>query len=141
MAENTPTLSPNNATQMTSTGENKGRKALIAAGGIFGAIAASSCCILPLLLTVIGASGAWMANLRALSPYQPVFIALTAIFLAYGFYLVYWKPENACTNADVCTDPVVPGRVVKGTLWLATLLVMLAVSFSYWFPLITPYLP
>jgi len=34
-----------------------------AAGGVLGAIAASSCCMLPLLLFTLGASGPWIGTL------------------------------------------------------------------------------
>ena len=55
-----------------------GRKAgLVAAGGILAALAASSCCIMPLVLFALGVSGAWIGNLTALAPYQPVFIGIT----------------------------------------------------------------
>ncbi len=50
---------------------------LVATGGILGAIAASSCCIAPLVLFSLGSSGAWIGNLTALAPYQPYFIAAT----------------------------------------------------------------
>src|SRR3546814_14080812 len=69
-----------------------------AAGSILGAIAASSCCILPLLLFSLGAGGAWIANLTALAPYQPIFFAATSRFLGYGFYAVYRKPRRACAG-------------------------------------------
>src|SRR3546814_17640073 len=36
----------------------------------------------------LGAGGAWIANLTALAPYQPIFIAATLGFLGYGFYAV-----------------------------------------------------
>jgi len=120
--------------------ENAGKQSLIAAGGILGAIAATSCCILPLVLTVLGISGAWMANLRALAPYQPYFIAATGAFLAYGFYLVYWKTRQECADGAACARPL-PNRLVKGALWLATLIVMAAITFAFWFPYIIPYLP
>lgn len=48
--------------------DNEGRKPWIAAGGILGAIAASSCCILPLVLFSLGIGGAWIGNLTALAP-------------------------------------------------------------------------
>src|SRR5262249_44543465 len=48
---------------------------LMAAGGLVGALAASSCCILPLVLFSLGVSGAWIGNLTQLAPYQPFFIA------------------------------------------------------------------
>ncbi len=43
-----------------------GRQHLIAAGGILGALAASSCCIVPLVLFGLGIGGAWIGNLTAL---------------------------------------------------------------------------
>ena len=49
-----------------------------AAGGILGAVAASSCCMLPLLLFTLGASGPWIGTLVRLAPYQPYFIAVLA---------------------------------------------------------------
>ena len=60
---------------------------LVAAGGILGAIAASSCCIAPLVLFSLGISGAWIGNLTALAPYQPYFIAATLACLGYGYWL------------------------------------------------------
>ncbi|GAB4226523.1 MAG: hypothetical protein Kow0032_04270 [Methyloligellaceae bacterium] len=112
-----------------------------AAGGILGALAASSCCLLPLALTVAGVSGAWMANLRALAPYQPVFIGVTAVLLGYGFYLAYRKGGRECGDAAACREPILPQTAIRATLWCAAVLVLLAASFSAWFPLILPYLP
>src|SRR3546814_16397700 len=54
------------------------RKARLAAtGGVLGAIAALSCCIMPLALFALGISGAWIANLTALAPYQPTVFGVT----------------------------------------------------------------
>ena len=55
-----------------------GKTSLVATGGILGALAASTCCILALLLFSLGISGAWIGQLTALSPYQLVFIAFTS---------------------------------------------------------------
>ncbi len=65
---------------------------LLATGGVLGALAASSCCIVPLVLFTLGVGGAWIGNLTALAPYQPLFAALTLGFLGAGFYLVYRRP-------------------------------------------------
>jgi mercuric ion transport protein len=62
-----------------------GQQKLVAAGGILGAIAASSCCIAPLMLFSLGISGAWIGNLTALAPYQPYFISATLACLGYGY--------------------------------------------------------
>jgi mercuric ion transport protein len=40
---------------------------LMAAGGLLGALAASSCCILPLVLFGLGVSGAWIGNFTQLA--------------------------------------------------------------------------
>jgi len=106
----------------------------LAAGGILGAIAASSCCILPLVLFSLGVGGAWMGNLTALSAYQPIFIGATALCLGVGFWLVYFKPVT-CAEGDACARPL-PNRVVKVGLWSATALVALALAWPVIVPLI-----
>jgi mercuric ion transport protein len=141
MSDDTQTVTMEEAGEITPTKESGTHQGLIATGGILGAIAASSCCILPLALTVAGVSGAWMANLRSLAPYQPVFIILAVVFIGYGFYLAYWTPKQAVADGSVCARPIVPNKVVTGALWSATFVVALAFSFPYWFPLIVPYLP
>src|SRR6266404_4180834 len=62
-----------------------------AAGGVLGAVAASSCCMLPLLLFTLGASGPWIGTLVRLAPYQPYFIAVAVACLGCGYWLLSWK--------------------------------------------------
>src|SRR5712691_7478303 len=112
-----------------------GRQRLVAVGGILGALAASSCCIVPLLLFSLGIGGAWIGNLMALAPYKPFFVAGTAGLLGYGFYLVYWKPRRACANDAACARPI-PNRLVQLALWIATVLVVAAFAFDYLAPLL-----
>jgi mercuric ion transport protein len=100
---------------------------LSALGGVLGAIAASSCCIAPLVLFSLGISGAWIANLTALAPYQPYFIAATLGFLGYGYFLVYRRKSIACAEGAACSRPL-PNHVVMASLVLATLLVAGAVG-------------
>ena len=102
---------------------------LVAAGGLLGAVAASSCCILPLVLFSLGISGAWIGNLTALAPYQPVFAGVTLGLLGYGYYRVYVKrPE--CAEGQACAHPL-PNRPVKIALWTATALIAAALVFPY----------
>jgi mercuric ion transport protein len=112
---------------------------LIAAGGILGAIAASTCCVVPLVLFSLGISGAWIGNLTALTPYKPFFITITLGFLGYGYYLVYRKPKIACAEGTACARPL-PNRIVKGSLWFATLLVLIAFAWPLIIPVIAPYI-
>lgn len=109
------------------------RKRLVAAGSVIGAILASSCCIGPLVLLTLGVSGAWIGNLTALEPYKPYFIAVTLVFLGLGFWQVYFKPKKACEEGSYCARPN-SSRVTKAALWIATGLVLLAVTIDYWAP-------
>ncbi len=114
------------------------RKRLVAAGGVLGAFAASSCCIVPLVLFSAGAGGVWIGNLTALAPYQPIFLTIAFGFLGYGFYLVYRKPSPACDADAACASPV-SNRVVKGALWSATVLAGAALGFPWYAPLLLDY--
>lgn len=111
-----------------SSGE-QARARLVVAGGLLGALAASSCCILPLLLFGLGISGAWIGNLTALAPYKPYFVAGTFGVLGYGYYLVYVRAKRTCADGS-CALPV-PSRIVKLGLWTATVLVIAALAFNY----------
>jgi len=108
---------------------------LIAAGGLLGAVAASSCCILPLVLFSVGVSGAWIGNLTQLAPYQPFFIAITIAALGYGYWLVYRSSKVACVAGEGC-GWAGSNRLVKIGLVLATVLVVVALSFDFIAPLI-----
>jgi mercuric ion transport protein len=110
------------------------RPALLALGGILGALGAASCCVVPFALFTLGISGAWISNLTALEPYQPVFVAVTLSFLGYGFYLVYRKPKVACAQGSHCAKPS-SGRIAKIGLWTATVLVIIALGFPKLAPL------
>ena len=118
----------------TVENQGAGRKRLVAAGGLIGAILASSCCIAPLLLITLGVSGAWMGNLTALAPYQGYFIAATLVFLGAGYWYVYFKPKKDCDDDSYCASPQ-SDRVVKLALWLATALVILALGVNFVAPL------
>lgn len=111
------------------------RQRLAAVGGILGALAASSCCIAPLVLFGLGIGGAWIGNLTALAPYKPLFVAATAGVLGYGFYLVYWKPRQACADDAACARPI-SNWLVQLALWIATALVIAAFAFDYVAPLL-----
>src|SRR5258707_11748457 len=111
------------------------RQVLIAVGGILGALAASSCCILPLVLFSIGVSGAWIGNFTQLAPYQPYFIAATIACLGYGYWLVYRSSNIACPDGESCARPV-SSSLVKSGLFLATVLVIAAIAFDFLAPLL-----
>jgi mercuric ion transport protein len=128
-------ITPAAAGLPASEREEVGRQRLIAVGGILGALAASSCCIVPLILFSVGIGGAWIGNLTALAPFKPFFVAGTTGLLGYGFYLVHRKPRRDCADDAACARPI-PNRVVQLALWIATLLVVAAFAFDYVAPLL-----
>lgn len=108
----------------------------IAAGGILGAILASSCCIIPLILFSLGVSGAWIGNLTALAPYKPIFLTAAAGMVGYGFWMVYRKPA-ACCDGQACARPL-PNRLVKGALWFSLVMIVIAALWGWIAPVVAP---
>ena len=114
--------------------DNAPGKRVAATGSVIGAVLASSCCIVPLVLVTLGVSGAWIGSLSALEPYKPWFAAVTMLFLGIGFWQVYWRPQQECEEDSYCASPK-SDRVVRIALWSATLLVALALTINYWAPI------
>ncbi|MFZ5733522.1 MAG: mercuric transporter MerT family protein [Pseudomonadota bacterium] len=107
----------------------------MAAGGLLGALAASSCCILPLVLFSLGISGAWIGKLTRLAPYQPYFLAATIVFLGTGYWLVHRASTRTCVEGEACARPM-PNRLVKIALVMATVLAIAAVALDALAPLL-----
>jgi mercuric ion transport protein len=101
---------------------------LVSLGGILAAFGALSCCVVPFALFTLGISGAWISNLTALEPYQPIFAVIALGLLGYGFYLVYRRPKVACAEGSYCARPS-SGSVAKIGLWTATVLIIIALGF------------
>ena len=110
------------------------RQGWFAAAGMIGALLASTCCIAPLVLLMLGVSGAWIGNLTALEPYKPAFAGLALVFIGLGFRQVYFKPRPVCADGSYCARPA-SAFITKSALWLASLLVALAVTINWWAPL------
>lgn len=102
--------------------------AALVAGGL-AAILASSCCLGPLLLIMLGFSGAWIAQLTVLEPYRPLFIgaALVALFFAYRRIR---RPASDCQPGEVCAIPQVR-MTYQALFWAVAALVLIALVFPY----------
>jgi mercuric ion transport protein len=110
---------------------------VLSVGGILAALGASSCCVIPFVLFTLGVSGAWIADLTALEPYQPLFVALALGCLAGGFVFLRRRSRMACAEGSYCTRPA-SERIVRIGLWTAVGLVILAVGFPRLAPLFLP---
>lgn len=112
----------------------EGRPGWLAAGGVTGAILASTCCILPLVLVMLGVSGAWIGNLTALTPYKQYFAIVSLLFIAGGFWQVYFGARPACGDGPCCARPH-SSLITRFALWIATALVLLSLTIGWWAPL------
>lgn len=110
---------------MSSKAANSG---VLAFGGL-AAILASSCCLGPLVLVMLGFGGAWIGNLSALEPYRPMFLGFTAIALVIAAYRIY-RPQQTCDADGNCATPK-SLRLQKGIFVLVTLLAIVGFVFPY----------
>lgn len=108
--------------------EPKSGRSALALGGV-AAILASTCCLGPLVLVALGFSGAWIGNLTALEPYQPIFAGVSLALIGFGAWRLRRKREVACADG-YCATPQ-SDRIAKIGLWTAATLVVLAVGFPY----------
>ena len=108
-----------------------GRSGWFAAGGFLGALLVSSCCVAPLAFVILGISGAWIANLTALEPYKPYFATVALVFIGLGFWQVYFRRKADCVGDTYCARPR-NLLFTKIVLWIATALVLLSLTTSWW---------
>jgi len=104
-------------------------------GSLIGAIATSSCCMLPLILFTVGASGAWIGTFVQLAPLQPYFIAATVACLGCGYWLVVRSKRTAWAGGQACKRSAAD-RLVNSALVVSTALVVLAIGFNFLMPLL-----
>jgi len=118
---------------MTAPSDSATRVASLT-GAVAAALAASACCVGPLVFALLGLGGA--GALVALEPYRPIFTAVTVALLGVGFFFTYRKPATAApAEGDDC-DCELPAtnRTGKRLLWIATGVVALALVFPYLVP-------
>lgn len=101
-------------------------------GGV-AAILASTCCLGPLVLLLLGVSGAWIGNLTALEPYRPLFIVVAAAALFFASRQIF-RPAVACRPGEVCAVPQVR-TTYKALFGLVAVLTLIALSFPFVAPL------
>ena len=97
-------------------------------GGL-AAVLASTCCLGPLVLVVLGVSGAWIGNLTKLEPYRLYFVGGAVIALFFAWRRIF-RPVEACEPGQVCAAPQIR-RVYKILFGIVSLLVFVALVFPY----------
>ncbi len=112
----------------------RGTKTTIAAT-LLGALAMTSCCILPLALVSLGVTGVFIGKLGALYQYHWYFLAFASAALAYGFWKAY-RPITTENCADgTCARPL-NRTLMRSVMWGSLVVVIVAVAFQYIAPIL-----
>lgn len=97
-------------------------------GGL-AALLASSCCLGPLVLVMLGFSGAWIGSLAVLEPYRPLFLGVSVLALFLAAFRIFQKPQ-ACDVDGNCSTPQ-SRRLQKFFLTVVILLALIGFTFPY----------
>jgi len=101
---------------------------LATAGSLVSGILASACCIGPLLLGLMGISGAAFA--QRFEPLRPYLLIVTYALLGGAFYLTY-RSQPACGRGETCEMPRA-NRAGRVMLWIALVIVIAATTFPWY---------
>lgn len=100
--------------------------------GIFAAIAASLCCITPVLALLAGASGA-VSSLSWLEPARPYLIGLAIATLSFAWYRsLSTKESTACGSDGTCTVEKKSFLASKAFLAIITIAAIALIAFPYY---------
>lgn len=106
------------------------RKWMAVSTAIFGGVAASACCVLPLVFLWVGISGAWIANLTALAEYHLWIMNGALLMLGVSYRLIFNNPKKKCEDGESCKKPL-SQTLVKGAFGIAAILIGIAAVLPY----------
>ncbi len=93
---------------------------ILTGGAVVAAVAASLCCIGPLLFAVLGLGAFGAASIFETG--RPYFLAFAVLALAFGFYRSYFRKESCAPGEACATKPV--SQVNRVFLWSASAAVL-----------------
>ncbi len=103
-------------------------------GGVLTSVAASVCCIGPLLLLATGISGAWMSRLMVLEPYYPILAIVSLAFIgAAGWKLLQ---PGACAIENGQAALALPATKSLVVFAMASSLAVILLTSEYWIVLL-----
>lgn len=105
-------------------------------GGGLAALAASACCLGPLVLVSVGVGGAWVSTLTKLEPFRPLFIGLALLCMVLAYRRIYRAPAaEHCAPGSTCGLPQTNLRN-RLLFWGVSLLVGVALAYPYFVTLL-----
>ena len=103
--------------------------------GIFTAIAASLCCITPILALIVGTSGL-ASTFSWLEPFRPYFIGLTILVLGFAWYQKLKPKKQIDCNCDTEEKP--KSIQSKMFLGIVTVFAIVMLAFPYYSSIFYP---
>jgi len=94
-----------------------------------GAVVASSCCTLPLVLGALGASAGVLGGLQQVAEWRVPFLVVSALGMAGGWAAWWWKPPTGCAAGSACASPA-RSRATLALLVFATAVLIAAASWD-----------
>lgn len=107
-----------------------------AAAGL-GALIASSCCVLPLVLAGLGAGSAIFGGLEVLANWRPLLLCGAAVLVLAAWTSLPFRRRSVACNVDGSCSAYSTSKSARVLLTLGTLSVVLSVA---WDPYIEPLL-
>lgn len=123
---------PDPVTVSNSAAGSERKAGRLVALAVVASLLASTCCVLPLVLVLVGITGAWMSMLVAMKPVTPYAIAVCIGALGWAGWLLF-KPAAACDIEDGSCATTRP--VVRRVFVVCALLIALLLSFPKFAPL------
>jgi mercuric ion transport protein len=97
-------------------------------GTLIAAVTASLCCILPVVVVVLGVGSAALG--ATFEPLRPYFTVVTLGLLAFGFYQAY-RPRPECAPGESCGIPENRSRQ-RLALWIIAPVAVLLLAFPHY---------
>ncbi len=106
-------------------------------GAVGAALAASACCIGPLVFALFGLGAFGMA--ATFERFRPLLTILTLFILGAAFYRTYRRQPVECADGSCAKRS--PSRWSKVALWLVSFMVLSTLTFPYWSPVLLSAVP
>ena len=106
------------------------RSNLSLATSVVAGVGASVCCVLPLVLVMAGLGGSWLATLKIIEPFRPIFVAAAVLALFFAWRGIF-RTAEVCEPGQACADPRVQRRR-KAVFWVVAAMVIGLLTFPYY---------
>ena len=107
---------------------------LAAFAGI-GAILASSCCVIPLVLAAVGASAGIFGAFQTLAEWRMPLLSVAVLSIIGGWF-IWWKKRNVICSSVVSCSTSTRSNTSVTLLSISSLIIVLGLSWEYIDPLL-----